>query len=310
MKNPLISVIIPSYNREVLIIKAIESILHQTYTDFEILVIDDASTDNTKEAIDNLKNDKIIYYKLDKNSGQCVARNYGIKRAKGEYIAFLDSDDEWLPDKLKLQIDCFKKANDKLGAVYGYSYSKDVIKDETILIKPKYFRGSIYDKFLEGFCPPTPSIFLVKKEALLNVDGFDEKLITFVDLDLWLRLSKENEFDYVEEPLIIKYEQIGDQYVNNFEKRYNGFKLFVNKWKAELKSIKGDKGVIDFKTHLVYALVVPILEHPPKNLRRFIFKLFGLLFQIRSKRFNLYIKALMILFFGPNAIYRIRKFKS
>jgi len=308
--NPLISVIIPSFNREKLIIKAIKSVLNQSFQDFEILIIDDASTDNTNKVVSNLNNNKIKYFRLNKNSGQCIARNYGIKRANGEYIAFLDSDDEWLPEKLRLQIECFEKNGKKLGIVYGYSYQKDVIKNETILIDREYYRGNIHAKFLEGFCPPTPSLFLVKKKALEEVNGFDENLITFVDLDLWLRLSAKYEFDYVEVPLIIKYEQIGDQYVNNFEKRYNGYRLFMKKWQDEIKRNKGKKGFAEFKTHMVYTIVVPILDHPPKNLQHHIFRLLGLLIEIKSTRFNLYQKALMILFFGPNIVYKIRNIKS
>jgi len=124
---------------------------------------------------------------------------------------------------------------------------------------------------------------------------------------MWLRISKEYEFDYVDEPIIIKYEQIGDQYVNNFEKRYKGYLLFMNKWQDEIKRIKGSKGLFNFKKHIIYTLTVPILEHPPKNLRKNIFKLIHLLIGIRSTRFRLYIKSLFILVFGPNIIYYIRK---
>jgi len=310
MKNPVVSVIIPTYNREKLLVTAINSVLNQTFKDFEILVIDDASTDNTKEVIDNFKNERISYYKLDKNSGQCVARNYGIKRARGKYIAFLDSDDRWLPEKLEKQINIFKNSPNKLGCVYGYAYEKDVIKDVTTFNKVQYFRGYIYNKFLEKFCPPTPSIFLVKTDAILKENGFDENLITFVDLDMWLRLSKNNHFDYVDEPVIIKYENIGDQYVNNFEKRYKGYKLFIDKWKNELLEHKGKAGLHNIKKGLVGAIVVPVLEHPPDNLRKFTPKILKLLFSVRSIRIRLYLKTLFILLFGPNIIFWIRSKKN
>jgi len=310
MKNPLVSIIIPTYNREKLILKAIDSVLKQSFQDFEILIIDDASTDATNKVIKELNNNRITYYRLDKNSGQCVARNYGIRKAKGTYIAFLDSDDEWLPEKLKLQVDCFKKGEDKLGAVYGHSYKKDMIKNTTELNNNNYYRGNIQNRFMEGFCPPTPSLFLVKKSALEKVNGFDEKLLTFVDIDLWLRLSEFYEFDYIEEPIIIKYEQIGDQYINNFEKRYKGLKLFLRKWEIKISDKDKENRLMNLKKHLTYAIVNPMLEHPPKNLRRFIFKLIGLLTDIKSDRLNLYLKALMILFFGPNIIYFIRKIRG
>ncbi len=307
MTYPLVSVIIPTYNRETLIIKAINSILKQSFQDFDILIIDDASTDGTESVIRNLNNDKIKYYKLEKNSGQCIARNYGIKRATGKYIAFLDSDDEWLPEKLSKQLECYKNGPANLGSVYGYSYSMDMIKNKTSLISGKAYRGNIHNKFMEGFCPSTPSLFLIKKEALEKVNYFDENLITFVDLDLHIRISKDYAFDFVEEPIIIKYEQIGDQYVNNFDKRYNGYGLFKAKWEKEVIKNVGEKGYRTLRTHLVYSIVFTMLNHPPKNLQKNIPKIFKLLFEIKSNRILYYFKALLVLVFGPGIIYTIRK---
>jgi glycosyltransferase involved in cell wall biosynthesis len=307
MSDPVVSVIIPSYNREHLIIKAINSILNQTYKDFEILVIDDASTDNTKQVIEDLRKENIRYFRLEKNGGQCIARNYGVKMAKGQYIAFLDSDDEWLPNKLNLQIECFKNGSDRLGCVYAFAYQNDVIKGITTLASKNFHRGNIYNRFLEGFCPPTPSIFMVKKEAYQKVGGFDENLITFVDFDLWMRISQYYDFDFVEEPLIIKYEQIGDQYVNNFEKRYKGYRLLREKWRDDVIKINGKNGWLKLRKRIVRSLIIPFLDHPPQNIRKHIFKLLGLLISIRSTNFRLYIKAIIILIFGPRVIGFIRK---
>jgi len=301
-----VSVIIPSYNREKLIVKAINSVFNQSYKHVEILLIDDASTDNTEQVIKGLGKENIRYFRLDKNSGQCVARNYGIGKAKGKYVAFLDSDDEWLPEKLKLQVNCFENSTDKLGGVYCYSYSKDMIRNTTSRITGTYYRGDLYHNFLEGFCPPTPSLFLIKTQAIREAGGFDENLITFVDLDMWLRISRNYHFDYIDEPLIIKYEQIGDQYVNNFEKRYKGYFLFNKKWSDVISKVKGKDGLLRFKQHMAYALVTPILNHPPANLRKNIPQLIGLLISIRSTRLGYYLKAFLILLFGPGIIYFIR----
>lgn len=307
MNNPLVSVIIPTYNRDQLILKAINSVLVQTFQDFEILVIDDASTDNTGIVIKELNHEKIKYFRLDKNGGQCIARNFGISKARGKFVAFLDSDDEWLPSKLEKQIACFRNGNEKLGCVYGYSYRKIAFIDDMSLVTGTYRRGDVFQYFLEGFCPPTPSLFMVKTDAIRSVNGFDEALITFVDLDMWLRLSRHFLFDYVDEPLIIKHEQIGDQYVNNFEKRYAGYRLFMKKWRHEILQKSGNRGLLEFKKHLVYALANPILEHPPENFHGNAAKLIGLLIEIRSVRMRMYLKALLILIFGPRIIYFIRK---
>ncbi len=310
MSKPLVSIIIPTYNRETLLLKALDSIFQQTFQDFEILIIDDASTDNTEQVVRNLNHEKIRYFRLDKNGGQCVARNYGIKRAEGDYIAFLDSDDIWVPEKLELQLDCFRKGSANLGCVYGYSYSYDAILDSTSLIQPEYYRGNIYRNLLTGFCPPTPSLFMVKKQALIENNGFDEKLITFVDLDMWLRLSLTYEFDFVERPLITKVENIGDQYVNNFDKRYNGIKLFYEKWKKTAIQKVGKNGFANLNNELTMALVVPLLQHPPANIRKNVFKLIKMLIDIRSFKANLYIKCLMIFLFGPGVVPFIRRIKN
>lgn len=310
MKNPRVSVIIPTYNREKLILKALDSIFKQTFQDFEILIIDDASTDHTEQVIKDLNHPKVRYFRLEKNGGQCIARNFGTRHVQGEFVAFLDSDDEWLPQKLEEQIRLFELGSERLGAVYGYTYQTDVIKNETILSDTGYYRGNIHERFLTGFCPPTPSLFLVKRTALESKNGFDEDLVTFVDLDLWMRISEDYDFDYVEAPVIIKYEQIGDQYVNNFEKRYTGYGLFMKKWKNRVKDELGSGGLRALKQHLTKSLVVPLLEHPPKNIRWKCITLIGLLISARSAQFRLYLKAVMILIFGPGIIYRIRRIRN
>ena len=100
----MISVIIPTHNREKTIKKSIDSVLCQTYNNIEIIVVDDKSTDNTEEVINSIKDNRIKYIKLDENKGACFARNKGIELAQGKYIAFQDSDDEWLPQKLEIQL--------------------------------------------------------------------------------------------------------------------------------------------------------------------------------------------------------------
>ena len=117
---PEISVIIPTFNYGKYIERAIDSILTQTYQDFEIIVVDDGSTDNTKEIIRSKKSDKIRYF-YQENKGAPAARNKGIVESKGKYIAFLDADDEWLPTKLEKQVDKFQKSSNKVALIYGWA---------------------------------------------------------------------------------------------------------------------------------------------------------------------------------------------
>jgi len=109
MKNPTVSVIIPTYNRAHLVGRSIQSVINQTYQDFEIIVVDDGSTDNTEDIIKEFqkKDKRIKHIKHNKNKGGSAARNTGIRAARGEYIAFLDSDDEWMPTKLEKQTSYF-----------------------------------------------------------------------------------------------------------------------------------------------------------------------------------------------------------
>ncbi|GAH83893.1 unnamed protein product, partial [marine sediment metagenome] len=121
MDNITVSVIIPTYNRADMVGRAIQSVINQTYQDFEIIIIDDASTDNTREVAREFqeREKRIKYFKHEINKGGGAARNTGIKNSKGEYIAFLDSDDEWYPEKLEKQIEIFNKNDENLGVVYS-----------------------------------------------------------------------------------------------------------------------------------------------------------------------------------------------
>src|SRR5690348_1065740 len=117
-QHPVVSVILPTYNRASLISRAIRSVLNQTFTDWELLIVDDGSTDATEQLIRSRSADsRIRYMKLPQNVGMCNARNHGIALARGEFIAFLDSDDEWLPTKLEKQLAVFRRDGPQTGLV-------------------------------------------------------------------------------------------------------------------------------------------------------------------------------------------------
>lgn len=116
MKNePLVSVIIPTYNRKNTILASVNSVLNQTYKNIELIVVDDCSTDDTEKTVKSIDDSRIKYIKLEKNSGACVARNKGIEISRGEFIAFNDSDDLWLPEKINSQLDFFYKNNAEIS---------------------------------------------------------------------------------------------------------------------------------------------------------------------------------------------------
>ena len=131
VRNPIVSVIIPTYNRAHLIDKAIKSVLNQTYQDFEIIVVDDGSTDNTNEVLKNFTDSRIHYIFHTSNLGVSAARNTGIKTSQGEYIALLDSDDDWLPEKLDKQVDVLQNESSEVG--------KDIYPKKTVIFTRIYF---------------------------------------------------------------------------------------------------------------------------------------------------------------------------
>ncbi len=130
-KSPKTSVVIPTYNRAKLLPHSIESVLSQTFQDFELIIVDDGSIDKTEKVVKKFqKKDKRIFYYFQENKGPATTRNVGIKKAKGEYIAFLDSDDMWLSKKLEKQIRIFENSNNnELGCVFSYGIIRDIKND-------------------------------------------------------------------------------------------------------------------------------------------------------------------------------------
>ena len=204
VKNPTVSVIIPTYNRANLVDKAIKSVLSQTYQDFEIIVIDDGSTDNTEEIIRGFKDKRVKYIKkYKKNRGISATRNIGIKVARGKYIASLDSDDEWLPDKLDKQIKILQDGPPELGVVYSNScYIDESGKNMNKLPKPKKLEGYIYEDLLGGNYVGTPSTVLIRKECFQQVGLFDDLLNAQADWDMWIRIAKYYRFALIKTPLV------------------------------------------------------------------------------------------------------------
>lgn len=197
---PLITVIIPTYNRAHLIGRAIQSVLNQTYKDFEIIVVDDGSSDNTKQAVKSFNDKRIKYLRLKENSGSSAAPgNTAIKIASGKYVAFLDSDDEWLPESLEKKLKCFEG---NIGVVYsGFIRRNDEKKMEYTIIPTK--RGNIYRDELRKDYVSSTSAVMVRRECFDKVGLFDETLPARQDYDMWLRLSKHYLFNYVPDPLVI-----------------------------------------------------------------------------------------------------------
>ena len=208
MNYPKVSIIIPTYNRAKLLSRAIKSVLDQTFKDFELFIVDDGSTDNTKEVVREFqKRDSRIKYIWQENSGAPARpKNTGIKNAKGNYIAFLDDDDEWLSEKLEKQLELFEGLESDLGFV-GCNIlvinesNKKIWREYKI---PRYSSQIFFEELLEGNFILTSSSIMIKKEVLDKIGLFDENLKFADDWDLWLRIAKKYRFDFVPE-FLIKY---------------------------------------------------------------------------------------------------------
>ncbi len=194
---PKVSVIIPTYNHAEYITEAIDSVLNQTHKDFEIIVVDDGSTDNTKEVLKPYINTGKIIYFYQENKGLSAARNAGINIAKGIFLKFLDSDDILYPKQLELQLmDLTKRGTNISMTNYEFLYSDGRKRSVNIRIDNNHQLTA----FIEGN-KGTVHSFMLRKNIILDVGGFDESLKLFEDYDLWLRFlingAKISKVDYI-----------------------------------------------------------------------------------------------------------------
>jgi glycosyltransferase involved in cell wall biosynthesis len=200
LSNPLVSIIIPTYNRGWILKEAIDSVLAQDFQYYELIVVDDGSTDNTSEILDSYGQDIIVLRQA--NQGVSAARNRGIAEAGGHLVAFLDSDDRWLPRKLSQQVDFFNSTPDAV-----INQTEEIWIRNGLRVNPKNRHrkpeGKIFERSLE-LCLVSPSAVMIKKTLFDAVGVFDESLPACEDYDLWLRISCRYPVHLINTPLIIK----------------------------------------------------------------------------------------------------------
>jgi glycosyltransferase involved in cell wall biosynthesis len=198
--NRAMTVIIPTYNRAGFLAGALESVFAQTFRDFEIIVVDDGSQDETEKILSPFKKD--IVYIRQENRGPASARNTGIRQAKSEWLAFLDSDDRWDKDKLLIQL---REMKEKQSALISHTQEIWYRRGELLLQKQKHkkYDGYIFDKCLP-LCAVGMSTVVAKKEFFDRVGLFDESFPCCEDYELWLRASSQYPFLLVDKPLTIK----------------------------------------------------------------------------------------------------------
>jgi len=201
-----ISVVIPTFNRSNFILRAIMSVLDQTYAPYEIIIIDDGSTDDTKAVVPS--HPKIKYFYQD-NAGVSAARNRGVLQASSQWIAFLDSDDEWIKSKLLLQVEYLKENSSCQFLHTNESWFRNNIRVNKI---KKHIKGG-GNQFIPSLsqCLISPSTVLLKKDLFIDLGGFREDFEVCEDYDLWLKITSRFDIGYLSEELIIKYAGHEDQ---------------------------------------------------------------------------------------------------
>ncbi len=241
----MISVIIPAYNRAPVLPQAVKSVVNQGFDDLEIIIVDDASRDNTQDVISAMNDPKIVYVRHPHNMGGAAARNTGLQKAQGEFIAFLDSDDLWLPGKLRKQMDLFKTLDDSYGVVYTglkVIFEGDDPHSSRSEIIPAVHRGDFLNELLVANCVRTLSSVVVKRRYMEAVGGLDPALRSCQDWDLYIRLMKECRFDCVNEPLVIYHVNKADpsRISNTSKSIIQGHQMLSQKFKDDYKKL--DRG--------------------------------------------------------------------
>jgi glycosyltransferase involved in cell wall biosynthesis len=233
---PRVSVITLSHNRPSLLSRSIASALSQDYLDFELIVVDDSSNNEPQKVVNSFVDPRIKYIRLESETTPSAADNVGIKSAHGDYITFLDDDDEWLPTKLSKQVMAFSRAGNSVGLIYtGINYI-DEVRGSCKTLLP-VCRGRVFDRLLMKCFIRAQSSVMIRREVLAEANGFDGALPCIHDWDLYLRIAKKYEFDYVPEVLVNYYYNYRGL-TRNKEKRLQGLSIVYGKIVTQVKSKK------------------------------------------------------------------------
>lgn len=228
----MISIVIPTHNRCELIGRAIKSVQNQTVYDIEIIVVSDGSNDNTKNVVEKMskKDERIKFVEYHPSKGGNVARNIGIELATGEFVAFLDDDDEWLSDKLECQLRVMNSSK-SIGLVYTGVHIIYVNEKIDYIFNAKE-HGNLEEKILLDNCIGTTSTVMVRRSLFEKTGGFDTELEARQDYDLWIRLCNECEVGVVSEVKINYFNYTGGNQISADTQKYeNAYKKLEEKYK-------------------------------------------------------------------------------
>jgi glycosyltransferase involved in cell wall biosynthesis len=255
-----VSISIPCYNEERWISETIESVLNQTFSDFELLLVDDGSTDNTADIISEYTDDPRVRYIYQENQGFAGARNTGLEEGDGDYYAFIGADDMWKPTKLEQQV-AFLEAND---TDIVHSNAEHIDEDGEVFERrhenkpPEQtdMRDFIRDLFFRSFiCIQS----VLCRESAIEGERFDEDLSINCDHDMWLRLAGDNDFGYIDECLVEKRFH-GGNISSNYEVLFDQRKRLVEKTVRRYPFLEPYESKKLSMVHLIYALNLLVHE--------------------------------------------------
>ena len=239
MNNELVSIIIPVYNRAKIIKKTIKNMQLQTYKNIEIIIVDDGSTDEIEKVINEVKKDqRIKFFRTNKNRGACFARNLGVSKSKGKYIAFQDSDDLWNEEKIYKQLDYLKRENADI-CICGMNLIYENGKTKAYHSKSFSEKQININRILGNNFISTQLLF--GKKECFEEEKFDEKFPRFQDWDLGIRLVKKYNIVYLPEILVYRYLQ-KDSVSSDLRKGYIAGDLLLKKYSKDYEKFPKAKG--------------------------------------------------------------------
>jgi len=250
--NKQISVVIPTYKRKEKLKRALFSAVHQNLSAHEIIVVDDnrdeSESRSVKECIEAFGDARLKWIPNFRKPGGCGARNAGIMTATGEFIAFLDDDDVFLPGALEAHAAAFR---DGIDMVYGNCQ----VIDELYKVSERTAFGNDplwFTDLIMGQCPPSSSCVMIRRQTLLDAGLFDESLPSFQDYDMWLKVAREHQI-ISHAAVVARFIQHDGQRTSiNMEKRRAGLNLIVDKWSADIIKVRSLKSFINHFTGAAY----------------------------------------------------------
>jgi glycosyltransferase involved in cell wall biosynthesis len=229
---PLVSAIIPTRNRPNMLFRAVRSIACQTYPNIELIIVDDEPEGSIEERLrqeTGLHSCRVI--KNGRKPGGAGARNTGFLESEGEFIGFLDDDDEWMARKIEKQVEVFQNSNDKVGIVCAYDV---IIHNSTEIIRHRKLEGNMYEALCREHIVGNTSVPLIKRKTLDESGLFDEDMPAAQDTELWLRIAKKYHFATVEEPLALIHLHDSERITKNHLKQIIGIYMLLRKHWREL----------------------------------------------------------------------------